>query len=295
MLETNYGIIPKYTVKFIAYGGEEYGMIGAYHYEATHLNEHIITVIDLNQIGYNQSNPSSTFYFATNTMLYYLDTAPYVLRKIIDKVNYKERTGDVTNLNGLWTPIGSVSDEFVFAQARLPNFMFGGHDRTDLVTALFLKDTGWYRHHRTGIDYTEGDSLKYVDWNDVNVTAEMVYNITRYFALNPNCRYTPNSVTYTPFDGPDEDNLNNDSVNINFTITTQLPQDCTTICALLINYMCPILYCYLNTSDYAVTPTGITADFNVTLPRYAPPGWYWLKVYLLNSTQDYNYNDIYIY
>jgi Zn-dependent M28 family amino/carboxypeptidase len=28
-LETDYGIIPKYNLKFIAFGGEEYGYLGA--------------------------------------------------------------------------------------------------------------------------------------------------------------------------------------------------------------------------------------------------------------------------
>ena len=275
-LETHYGIIPKYTLKFIAFGGEEHGYLGAYHYEASHPDENIVSVIDLNQLGFTQTDPQLTFDICTNKILYAIP-----LFRIAEKAHYVERTGYNTDLAVYWLPQGGPSNDKPFAENRNPGFPLA-HP----VTVSFFKDRAWLLHHRDGLNHTEGDVMKYYNETDVAISSDLIFNITRYFCLNPNCRYTPNSVTYKPFDGPDEDSVNNDSVNINFTITTQLPQDCATIRALLINYMCPILYCYLNTSDYAVTPTGITADFNVTLPRWAPPGWYWLKVYLLNSTEE---------
>ena len=52
-------IKPKYNLRFIAYGGEEVGIRGAYYYELAHRNDsdEIVAVIDLNQFGYVQDEP----------------------------------------------------------------------------------------------------------------------------------------------------------------------------------------------------------------------------------------------
>lgn len=63
----NHSITPKYTLKFVAFGGEEYGYLGAQHYNDTHTNENITMVIDLNQIGFSQTGPHpQTMYIHTN-------------------------------------------------------------------------------------------------------------------------------------------------------------------------------------------------------------------------------------
>jgi hypothetical protein len=65
-LQSNYGITPKYNLKFIAFGGEEYGFLGAASYESRHADEDIVSVIDLNQLGFTQTDPKLTFNIATN-------------------------------------------------------------------------------------------------------------------------------------------------------------------------------------------------------------------------------------
>ncbi len=287
-LETNYDITPKYTVKFVAYGGEEDGMLGAYYYEATHLDENIITVIDLNQVGYNQTSPSSIFNIITNKIF-----QSFRLNNAGEKVNYQIRTGGTTELRTLLIADGSLSDSTVFAQAALP-WIFGGHGFTNLNTTLFLKDTGWFRHHRDGMNHTEGDSMKYVDWNDVNVTSELIWNITRYYTINPDC-YFQTTPTYTLHDSPDDINTDPDSINITYTINTSMPQDHVKVRAIinpvftLEHPLYPILYRYTNTSEYVITNTQeITDTLTIQLPKSAPKGEYQLHVYLYNSTGEIN-------
>ncbi|MCJ7570336.1 MAG: M28 family metallopeptidase, partial [Candidatus Thermoplasmatota archaeon] len=163
------GIRPEYNMKFIAFGGEEYGLIGALHYEITHQLEPIFLVIDLNQIGYNQTYPPSTLNVATNR----IELLP-VLELIVNRSNYVHNMGNNSSLSFIWTPMGSMSDEFVFSVARWVRPI----KHCELTTVMFLKDFGWYRHHRDGVNHTEGDVMKYVDWNEVNLNAGMILNVT---------------------------------------------------------------------------------------------------------------------
>jgi hypothetical protein len=52
-------IQPKCNVRFAAFAGEEYGVRGAYSYEMDHRddNDEITTVLDLNQLGFQQTEP----------------------------------------------------------------------------------------------------------------------------------------------------------------------------------------------------------------------------------------------
>ncbi len=163
------GIRPETNVKFVAFGGEEYGLIGALYYEIRHKDEHITLVIDLNQLGYNQTDPPSTLNIATNR----LDHIS-ILQQIINRSGNANKIGNNTNVSIIWTPVGSLSDEFVFAAAKWLRPIM----RSDLTTVMFLKDLGWYRHHRDGMNHTEGDAMKYVDWAEVNLTADMILNVT---------------------------------------------------------------------------------------------------------------------
>ena len=61
-------ITPKYNLKFIAFGGEEYGYLGAGSYQSRHESENIVGVIDLNQLGFTQSDPPLTMDLCTNKL-----------------------------------------------------------------------------------------------------------------------------------------------------------------------------------------------------------------------------------
>ena len=162
-------IMPKYTIKFIAFGGEEYDLKGAKYYEAIHKDENIIYMIDLNQLGFTQEKPRLTLDIVANK--------PSFLNEIwivAERSNYIERTGNVTDIKKILWSSGTIpSNPTPFAT-----------NRRNCNTVSFFKNGGWILHHRDGLNHTEGDVLKYFNWTDVNVTGEIILNITRYLTVD---------------------------------------------------------------------------------------------------------------
>ena len=165
-----HSIKPKYNLKFIAFGGEEYGMRGAKYYEAAHKDENIIYVIDLNQLGFRQEKPRLKLEIVTNKRKF-TDEIWNVVKQT-DYVNRTENTADIKPFT-LW--MGHISDDRPFAMKR----------PFSCKTVCFLKGGQWLLHHRDGLNHTEGDVLKYFDWNDVGVTGEIVLNVTKYLTVDP--------------------------------------------------------------------------------------------------------------
>lgn len=167
----DYDVTPKYNVKFIAFGGEEYGMIGAKYYEAAHKNESIWLVVDINQVGFHQLDPRLTLHIITNK-LKEMDN----ISEIIGRSNYENRTPDGSTIDIDLCPVGSRSNDLAFASA-LPR-------RSNCRTVMFVKDFGWTLHHRdgrkdgTGEPHTAGDVMKYYNETEVALTAGMVLNVT---------------------------------------------------------------------------------------------------------------------
>ena len=158
-------ITPKYTMKFIAFGGEEYGMRGSKYYQATHRCENIICVIDLNQLGFTQVNPRLTLEIAANNQTF-LDS----VWKIVERTNYKALTNNTTDIIPRFMKEGHISDDRSFASKR-PN--------VSCKTVCFLKDGPWLMHHRDGLNHTAGDVFSYFNSTDVNATGDMVVNVTQ--------------------------------------------------------------------------------------------------------------------
>ena len=147
------GITPKYTVKFIAFGGEEYDILGAKYYEATHKNESIVALIDLNQLGFTQNSPRLTLDFVANK--------PLFLKKvwdIVQRTDYIERTGNVTDIKPILWPSGDIpGNAFAFATQR-----------PGCNAMSIFKDGGWTLHHRDGINILPGTcyriSMRLTHW-----------------------------------------------------------------------------------------------------------------------------------
>jgi len=161
-------IKPKYNIKFIGFGGEEAGVRGAFYYEAAHKDENIVYVIDLNQICFWQNGPRLTLNVIFNKMSFLKE-----MWKIVEKTDYKEITKDTADIKSVWLPAGAPSDDQAFAIFR-----------PGVKTVCFLKDTGWLFHHRDGLGHTEGDVLKYFDWDDARATGEIVVNVTKYLTVD---------------------------------------------------------------------------------------------------------------
>ena len=278
-LETQQGIIPKQNVRFILFGGEEAGIRGAEYYE-NQSDENITTVIDLNQLGFDQRAPpvSLIMNVATNKLWF-----KPILQDITDITDYMGRENDNTQFRVSWTPIGSLSDEQAFAKKFI--------GRPFLKTVMFLKDMNWTRHHRDGENHTTGDTMDYYDQDDIELTMEMIWNVTRFLIYQPDCWLEDVAYTYT--DGDDQ-NTYDDTVNASFTIHTAFPEDKVTVKLILIpkylsnplNPGYPILYRYRTEKEFIVTPEGTSGYITLQLPKGAPHATYKVHLILLNSTGD---------
>ena len=167
---TDNKIVPKCSIKFIGFGGEEAGCLGAIYYEATHKDENITHVIDMNQVCSAQDYPRLTLNVIFNSLGFMNEIWP-----IVEKTNYTERVGN-TDITKRWWPEGAPSDDSIFAQRR----------PFEVKTVCFLEDFPWIAHHRDGLNHWAGDVLDNIDWNEVCVTSEMVLNITKHVACVPN-------------------------------------------------------------------------------------------------------------
>jgi hypothetical protein len=170
-------IKPQYTIKFIGFGGEEVGTRGSIYYQATHRFEDIEYVIDLNQLGFNQTQPRLTLQVAANNKPFLQE-----IWGIVQKTDYVNRTGNVTNILPVFMPVGHISDDHSFALVRpVWRPIFG------CKTICFLKNGRWLNHHRDGENHTKGDVLEDFDWDDVSATGEIILNVTKHLTLDSQC------------------------------------------------------------------------------------------------------------
>jgi hypothetical protein len=159
-------VTPKYTIRFIGFGGEEYGFRGAKYYQAVHKDENISYVIDLNQLGFSQEYPELYLELISNNARFLKD-----IFEIAKKSNYSDRTG-YAGVRKFYMPRGAPSDDQPFARYQ-----------KDCKTVCFLKGFYWVLHHRDGANHTKGDVLDYFDSNDVSVTGEIILNAIKYIAV----------------------------------------------------------------------------------------------------------------
>jgi len=283
-LETDYNIKPRYNIKFVAFSGEEDGLRGACQYkaEATQNNENIVTMIDLNQLGFNTTLLGYDPYAPYFNIRFELWTNKLTVQPILTHngkiTDYTKRTGDIIPLYTKWNKVGGRGGNYkVFSLT--PKFML----LPGFKTIYILKMGAWKYHHRDGQNHTEGDSFKYYDDRDVNVSAELIWNITKLFTINPNT-WLENK-TYELVDSSDDNNTDPDAVNISFEIKTQMPQDRVAVKATLYSKKHPIIHKYTTEKNYTITHDSKTNDtITIQLPHYAPKGDYLLKLHLYNST-----------
>ena len=165
---TDNKIIPKHTIKFIGFSGEEYDLRGAKYYEATTKEEDIIYFIDLNQLGFTQDEPRLTLDVISNKISFL-----NLVGDFFEDGNYVQRTGDTADLKKiLWTVGGIPSDVLPFSVYR-----------PDCNCVCILKDGGWILHHRDGLNHNEGDVLKYFDWIDTMVTGEIILDLIKHLSI----------------------------------------------------------------------------------------------------------------
>jgi hypothetical protein len=279
-----YHIKPKYNLTFLQTTGEEAGYRGAQYYSDVHRNDNIIMFFEMEQLGMKEYKTNLT-----------LDTSNSTVRRIVweitNQTHYIDRTiYDVTvppsecYHNKGDRALGHFSEDVVWMQR---NLQIKPSDppasATNCSTICFSKEN-WTYHHQTGDNFTEGDSLKNTDRNDLNLTFEVAWNATKYFTVNPNC--WANNETFSVFDSPnDGDNLN-DSIRTNFTIHSILPNDKVRVemnLGHLINGF-SIETPNVWDSEYVVINGSLNVSHTFTIPDNVSDGEYSIDFNVYNST-----------
>jgi len=210
-------------------------------------------------------------------------TLKYVLNTIAEKSDYVDNTG--TDLETYWMPAGSPSNDAPFARGRMFQIL------PRCKTVGFIKDRGWVLHHRDGLSHTEGDVMKYFNWNDVNATAALVLQTVKYLAVDPVCWFQSIGPPQL-LDSPDNIDINTDPdyVNVTYTIRSSVLGEHVTVKALLrptftlLHPFYPIRFRYHEEKSYTInTTSGVTDTISIHLPQNAPKHDYNLYIYLLDS------------
>ncbi len=263
----DHNITPKYNIKFVGFAGEEYGMRGSIYYEAFHRDENIIYVIDLNQLGFDQVEQKRlTLQVAANNKKFLEN-----IWAVAERSDYVKRMGDTTDIDDVWMPLGHISDDHSFALKR----------PLRCKTVCFLKNGPWLLHHRDGLNHTEGDVMKYFNWTDVSVTGEIILNVTKCLTVDPDDQFTSWEFTKVDIDNDGND----DSIQTAFNVSTDFSEDYVTVKAQLCkDRIRSILIAQSQISFVAYKGSNNTGSLIVTVPKNAKPGWYYLKLLLVDSS-----------
>jgi len=259
------GISPEKDIVFLFTTGEEYGMRGAWHYKHKHPHigpvNNIVRWIGADQLGFNQPNTTLGIYSKNPQTI-------KIVWAISNDTHYEERTKHYKFSPNNSTYIGGGAEDLVW--------------RTRCDTICFVKNYAWDGYHRAGKNFTVGDCLASMDRNDLNITFELFWNITKYFTINPECKL--GKVSFKAIDS-DNDTLH-DSILANFTINTTLHQDITLLNLTLYQHdenNKSILYYQWN--NYTVSyPDNISDSLIISIPAGIEEGNFSVEIKLYNST-----------
>ena len=266
-------ITPKYNLAFLFTTGEEYGMRGAQHFVDSHKEGYNFKYwIGFEQLGFNNST-------APQEQTLFLNTNFVLINNTLN--NTLSEIGKITNYSG------RINYSFSTHEYTPREHFSGAEDYVwkDICDTILIVKSGkgdgkWLSHHQVGENFSRGDCLNDMDRDDVNLTFELAWNITKYFCVNPDC--CNNSISYFLFDNNTDGK--NDSVSVNFSIDTIMPQDRIWVKAALVNVNHPRYRRYSSSKTYVITSSGIQDTLNVTLPKKFPEGNYKLEVHFFNST-----------
>jgi PKD repeat protein len=259
-------IVPKYNTTFLFTTGEEYGLRGAEYYADKHWSDNIVFWLVLDQLGFNQNDTIQEFSINLKSW------KSNVFKAIIEDSHFEERTRYRTNIPIL--PIFGT-EQAVYSQKF-------GQCCDSIICFAGDKNYEWDGYHRTGSNYTEGDSIKNMDKNYGNISAELAWNITKYFLLNPDCWFD-GAVSYQNVDTSDDGDSSDDSISATFTVKSSLPVDKVRVRAFMkTEYN---LTKFWKDFDFYATSEGTQKTITVTLPpTLLFSGEYHLYLQLFNST-----------
>jgi len=265
-------LTPKYNLRFVGFSGEEYGDRGSFFHSLLNRDENIKYMICLDQMAFDQSEPipASQEIFCHEDLL-------GVVSEIVHQNGYVDRTGYIAPIISGDAP----SDDIPFFKRGRVDDNDPDNPLTDsppCETVCISKDYNWTNYHRSSPGHQSGDVIGGIDRNDLNVSAELAWDFTKYFLFDPDCWFE--NVDYEAVDSPD------DGIKATFSIRTCLPYDKVMVKA------------YLKRQPFGVTWASETANFTITnelqneitvyVPDIAPSGNYYLHLELYNSTGKIN-------
>ncbi|HVQ01398.1 MAG TPA: PKD domain-containing protein [Candidatus Thermoplasmatota archaeon] len=266
-------ITPMYNLRFVAFSGEEAGAHGAYSYAKQHEFDSIPIVIDLNQFAFIQTDPPMALWVIVNHQAF-----NSTVRAIADDTNFPALVNNVTDLITKATNKPGTSlyisdhDPFYNNNHRVFSFVKEG---------VAFPPGQWRLHHRDGLNHTKGDTMENLDPAEINATADVILNITKYLAIKSQAWFAEDP-TITLTDTHDQDN-DPDSLTATFPLGADRPHDYLKGRAILISKNYPILKRYMNVTEFTYQD-GIIKSLKIDLPRSAPKDYYNLRLYLYNLT-----------
>jgi PKD repeat protein len=263
---------PKYNLTFLFTTAEEYGFHGARYHCDKHIDQKqkVKYWLMLDQLGFKQEDCQLCIDYNDTSNNSYFD-------KILDQIREDSGYPEDKTIKRTGEEISSGSE-----QATIDKRFTG----TTTIGLVKDQDRRWDQWHRTGNNYTEGDSIKNIDREDVNATARLSLGLVKYFMINPDCWFT-GFVTYTTVDSPNDSDVMNDSINATFTVKSSLPVDKVRVRAMMkTEYN---ITRFWKDFDFNATSEGTQKTITVTLPpTFLLPAKYHLYLQLYNSTERIN-------
>jgi hypothetical protein len=266
---TDNNITPKYNITFLEDTGEEYGFRGAWHYNHSHppSQYNIIRWIGFDQLGFKHESGPLDLGLRINNQSNSYDKESQILSAIANDsdLGYAVHPEEAR-------PGGAVTEDIAWLT------------RPNCKTICFEKNNFWRYHHETGMDFTEGDSMKNMNRSELNKTLDFAWLVMKYYTVNPDCWF--DNISFTAFDSPNDGDTLNDSIRTNFTIHSILPSDKVRV---ELDLGCEIegeqvVLLNAGNAEYLLTSRSQNESYVFTIPDSASDGNYSVSFKLYNST-----------
>jgi hypothetical protein len=203
------------------------------------------------------------------------------LEKAKNTAKIVENMSCLTNYNGIAnvTPASDnygspeTNDAYAFYLQGIPFIEFG-------------EQQYWNIRHKTGCSHSKGDVMSELDYNDLNRTTDIVWNVTKYYCVNPDCWFS-NGVTYQAVDSPNDGDTLADSIQATFTVNSAIHHDEIMVKGILIDDSTGEKVATV-CKNFTVISSEVTGSISVLIPSTYDEGDFRLSLELYNSTGKIN-------
>jgi len=270
-------ITPKYDTTFIAFSGEEWIDRGSRSYVVQHFNT-----------WDGQEDPNDVEMLITADVLAYTDCSTLEIRcsDINSLPNAKVIRNKTENISFLTDYDGVIKttahkDEGVEGNDCYP-FYYEGIPFIEIGEANYLPI-----RHKTGCDHTKGDTIDKIDWSesglcDLKLTTDLIWNITKYYIVNPDCWFK-GAVEYEAVDSPNDGDTLVDSIEATFMVKSAIPNDKVMIKGILIDNSTSEEVAFI-TKNFTVSSSEAMGSISILIPPTYTEGDFRLLLELYNST-----------